>query len=280
MKRTAAALWLWYRGDAFRGYQTQAEGPTVQQALEAGFGALGLPARPVASGRTDRGVHARMQVVSLRVPGDTDVPALPALLGPHLPEGMGVVSARVAPRGFHAQWTATEKEYRYRVCPGPVPGAWRGACWALQEDAALQGRALDVARMQAVLAGFEGTHDFVAFHEKSSPRRPRTLFRARCHPLPGGVLDVRLVGEGFARYMVRYLVGYAVAAGCGLLSEAEVAAALATGVETRGLRAPGHGLILWEVRYPAGCDAFPAEVRAQAPGLPATPPFLAPEGAP
>jgi tRNA pseudouridine38-40 synthase len=273
MKRVAAALWLWYRGDRFRGWQAQVQGPTVQTSLEQGFLRMGTPARPVASGRTDRGVHARMQVVSVRLPGDTDLDALPARLAPHLPEGMGLVAARRAPRHFHAQWTAVEKEYRYRLCPGPVPAPWQGAAWSLPEDPALVGRAMTPGVLEEVLARYVGTRDFVAFHENSSPRKPRTLYSARLEVLPGGVLDVRLVGDGFARYMVRYLLGTAVAVAYGVLTWEDLRLALEEGVEPKGLRAPGHGLILWEVRYPPQTDAFPAALRAEAPGLPEGPPF-------
>ncbi|MCI0570557.1 MAG: tRNA pseudouridine(38-40) synthase TruA [Myxococcaceae bacterium] len=271
------ALWLWYRGDAFRGFQVQTEGPTVQGALEAGLAALGHEVRPVPSGRTDRGVHARMQVVSLRLPAHEEVESLPGRLRPHLPAELGVVSAHVPPRGFHAQWTAVEKEYRYRLCPGAVPEEWRGLCWALREDPGLGGSPLDLGRLEETLARFCGTHDFIAFHEKSSPRKPRTLRRAELHRLAGGVLEVRLLGDAFARYMARYLVGCSVAVATGALGAAEVAEALVTGVEPKGLRAPGHGLILWEVRYPPACDAFGASERALAPGLPSTPPFCSPE---
>ncbi|MBS1149239.1 MAG: putative tRNA pseudouridine synthase, partial [Myxococcaceae bacterium] len=115
MSSRITASWCWYHGGPFRGYQSQAQGPTVQGELVAAMEAIGLEVGPVASGRTDLGVHARMQVVSFRV-GDT-LPAsdIAALLNQRLPAGLGIAQVADAPRKFSAQWKATGKEYRYRL---------------------------------------------------------------------------------------------------------------------------------------------------------------------
>ena len=58
------ALGLEYDGSRFLGWQTQPEGGTVQDALEAALAAIdGEPLSVTCAGRTDRGVHAREQVV-------------------------------------------------------------------------------------------------------------------------------------------------------------------------------------------------------------------------
>ena len=50
-------------------------------------------------------------------------------------------------------------------------------------------------------------------------------------------------------------------------------AALDSGQAIAGVKAPGHGLILWEVEYPPAVDPFAAE-RATIPAVPPEPPFV------
>ncbi len=271
------ALWLWYRGDRFRGYQRQVEGPTVQECLEDGLGALGVESTPSPSGRTDLGVHARMQVVSFRAPDGLTPERIGDELPPRLPAGMGLCLARRADRSFHAQWSCSGKEYRYRLRLTRGASRWEGGSWAVPGHPRLPSP-VRPERLSELLQRAVGTRDFIAFHAKSSPRKARTLERADLVELEDGVFEVRLSGSGFGRYQVRYLVGSAALTASGALSEAQWQGALESGETIEGLRAPPEGLILWDVRYPAPVDPFTPEERTAAPGLPPEPPFIAPTG--
>lgn len=275
MTRPPAALWLWYRGGAFHGFQRQTKAPTVQSALEAALKEVGVPATVMPAGRTDRGVHARMQVVSVRLPPGDSPEALAARLPPVLPEGLGLCAAHRPHPSFHAQWSAAGKEYRYRVrLGGRVSEAWRPFACDIAEEPRLEGRPVQPERFAELLRLAEGTRDFFAFHESSSPRKPRTLESASVRELGDGLYEARLSGDGFARYQVRYLVGSALLTAAGLLSEEQWRAAVETAASIPGFKAPSAGLVLWEVRYPAALDPFSPEERARAPALPEGPPFL------
>lgn len=251
MSSRITALWCWYHGGPFRGYQTQPEGPTVQGALDAALRTCGIEAGTIASGRTDLGVHARMQVVSFA--SDQDAPG--ALAG-SLPSGMGIAAAVRAPPKFNAHWSCTGKQYRYRLLLAD-DAAWAPFAWRV-----------DVApsAVEAVLAHAIGTHDFWAFHEKSSARKPRTVSRLEVR-VDGVRADVRITGSGFGRYQVRYLVGGAVGVARGQLRRDDYVAGIERAVAFAGVKAPAQGLTLWEATYPD--DPF-AGVR---PVLPAGPPF-------
>jgi tRNA pseudouridine38-40 synthase len=134
-------------------------------------------------------------------------------------------------------------------------------------------------RLAELLGMAVGQRDFIAFHENSSPRKPRTLESATLRELGGGLFEVVLRGNAFARYQVRYLVGSALLTAAGGLPEERWRAALEVGERIPGLKADAAGLVLWEVRYPAKLDPFTLAERAAPPGLPEGPPFLsAPEG--
>jgi len=261
------ALWCWYHGGSFRGYQSQPEGPTVQETVLKGLRSAGFERNPVPSGRTDLGVHARMQVLSMRVVEGVTPAAVAPRLNPHLPETVGIALSKPASPRFNAAWSAAGKEYRYRLALGEVPG-WEQAAWRVD---------VKPERLAALLGAAVGTRDFFAFHDKSSPVRRRTLERADVVDLGKGLVDVRLVGDAFGRFMVRYLVGTAVAVARGELEEERYLAALSSPGPIGAKKAPALGLVLWEVRYPPHLDPFTPQERAGAKGVPRTPPFL--EGA-
>jgi tRNA pseudouridine38-40 synthase len=240
------ALWCWYHGGPFRGYQTQVEGPTVQQTLEAGLRAAGFSRNPINAGRTDLGVHARMQVLSMRVVEGVPATGVAARLNAHLPGGVGIICSRPTVTGFNAQWSATGKEYRYRLALQDVPG-WAPFAWRVDVDP--QKLAVQVAKLA-------GARDFFAFHDKGSSRIVRRITRAELLHLEPGVVEVQLEGDGFARYMVRYLVGSAVAVAQGTLDEAVFDLALLEARVFTKRRAPPHGLVLWSVSYPPDADPF------------------------
>ncbi|HZJ54089.1 MAG TPA: tRNA pseudouridine(38-40) synthase TruA [Myxococcaceae bacterium] len=265
MRRRRLALWVWYRGAPFQGWQSQRTGRSVQETLVAALSTHGVSGAPMASGRTDRGVHARCQPVSLRAP-----PALaPEVLADLGGEAWGVAAVVDAPRGFHAQWSSAWKEYRYRLGTGPVPANWRGLVWETATHPRLVGRTIELARVRWALQRAVGTRDFAALHAPSSVRRPRTLEHVSWWERDG-VVEVALRADAFGRYGVRLLVGGAVLVGAGLASEATWERALDSAAPFEGLRAPAAGLTLWEVGYPAQLDPF----AGLAPRLPGVPPFV------
>lgn len=276
MRSAPLAIWLWYRGGAFHGFQRQPKGQTVQGRLQEALAAAGTGAAAHPAGRTDRGVHARMQVISVRGGPSMSPEAIRQAIDRAAPGALGAVVCRRADPSFHAQWSARGKEYRYRLAlgPGPAPEAWRPYCWDPSSHPRLAERPPpSPERVAALLRLAEGERDFWAFHEKSSVRKPRRLRSAELVELSPGLFEARLQGDSFGRYQVRYLVGGAVAVACGALPVAEWEDALGSAREIAGLKAPPEGLTLWSVAYPEAVDPFTREERERGEGLPQGPPF-------
>ena len=272
MKSPSIAVWIWYRGDAFCGFQGQRSLHTVQGSLQQALYRIGVISTPVGAGRTDRGVHARMQVVRVRAAGG-DAADLVAKLTSHLPAGLGVCVARAVARPFHPQWSSSGKEYRYRLSLSRGRPEWEPFAWYPREDPRIGDRGVRPEKLSELLALATGTRDFIAFHEKSSARRARTLDRAEVVEASGGILEIRLRGDAFGRYQARYLVGSAVAAATGIVAVEQYLAGLERAVAFPGVKAPAQGLILWEVAYPPGIDPFAPQERREPPNLPREPPF-------
>lgn len=228
-----------------------------------GLRAAGFSRNPVPAGRTDAGVHARMQVLVMRVVEPVAPEDVAARLNAVLPEDVGICLSRPAPPRFHPQWKAAAKEYRYRLALKDLP-VWAPYAWRVE---------VDPKAVLEVLRGAVGTRDFWAFHDKSSGRALRTVREVRGSEVEDGIWELVLTGDGFARYMVRYLVGGAVGVARGEVSAHDYQRALAEAVEFQGVRAPAAGLTLWEVYWPPGLEPFTAAERRLASGLPSGPPF-------
>jgi tRNA pseudouridine38-40 synthase len=108
--------------------------------------------------------------------------------------------------------------------------------------------------MRAALALAVGTHDFAGFARPGEQRvTVRTLARADVVSATWAPLHALVFeGAGFLRAMIRNLVGTAVATGLGLATPGALGEILAGRARYRGVRAPGRGLTLVAVSYPAG----------------------------
>ena len=156
-------LTLAYDGTPLVGWQRQADGASIQGLVEEALTRIeGAPVTVAGAGRTDAGVHARGQVASVRMTAAIPAAALARALNATLPPEIRVVAVDEAAAAFHARYSAASKTYRYQIVNGPVasPFEWRYA-WHLCER-------LDVDRMAAGAAPFEGEHDFAAFRGTGS----------------------------------------------------------------------------------------------------------------
>ena len=109
-------LVLSYDGSDFFGWQVQPGLRTVQGELQRALhDVVGEAVLPQGSGRTDTGVHADAQVVSVVLKAAIPPERLLRALNRKLPGSVRVLSAEHAPVGFHARGGTAWKQYLSRV---------------------------------------------------------------------------------------------------------------------------------------------------------------------
>mgnify|MGYP002590422229 FL=1 len=163
-------LTLCYDGTRYRGWQKQGNtAQTVQGKLETLLSrALEQPIEIAGSGRTDAGVHARMQVCSFRADTDKSCAELLALLREYLPEDIGALALEKAPERFHARLSAVRKTYIYRVWNSDAP------CVFERKYVHAEPRPLDLDAMRRAAAQLCGQHEHLpSFQQKVSLHRHR-----------------------------------------------------------------------------------------------------------
>jgi tRNA pseudouridine38-40 synthase len=243
---------LEYDGTGLHGWAKQKGLPTVEGSLERAFQTIigSTPAMRVA-GRTDAGVHARRQVVSLVLAAGTDLPCLVASLNALTPPGVGVMRITRPRTGFDARREAVSRTYRYYVSAGPVVSPfWSRYSWHRHCR-------VELGQLQAAAHATEGRHDFSAFTATETEHVffLRTVFRCVWRRVPGekDMLALEIEADAFLRHMVRVLVGTMLEVGDGK-RDLEGYRRLFKGAprEAAGPTAPAHGLFLWDIKYGPG----------------------------
>jgi tRNA pseudouridine38-40 synthase len=259
-------LTLAYDGTAYSGWQRQENAVGIQAIVEDELaGLFGARVTIFAAGRTDAGVHAAAQVVSLTTDHTIGCDNLVRAMNVRLPADIRVRQAEEMPERFNARRHAVSKTYRYAIWNGPEPGPFmRHLVWHVPF-------VLDLPAMQAAAGLLVGEHDFAAFQGSGSDVKTtvRRILASGLQDvaaddiglfaLPGTARDAARVhrllryevtGTGFLRHMVRALVGTLVEIGRGRMAADDMTAIVASRDRARaGMNAPPHGLMLWEVQY-------------------------------
>jgi len=245
-------LTIQYDGTDFHGWQVQNNQRTVQGDFERVLSLLEDSEVHVAgSGRTDAGVHAEGQVANVKLERTFKPEKLRSAINGNLRSDVRVIEVEEVDEDFHARFSAKGKTYLYRVMNAPVVSPF----WAryAHHDA----RPLDVSKMNEIARFFLGEHDWTAFSNANSDseNKVRTIhgfdieskWDARSK---AQMIEFRISGNGFLRYMVRSIVGTMLEVGRGERDPDTVQAAiLSSDRELAGVTAPANGLTLLEVQY-------------------------------
>lgn len=234
-----------YDGTSYSGWQRQpGDVVTVQGEIERVLGRITQePVGIDGAGRTDRGVHARGQVVSFAVASEMPLGRLMHSANSLLPSTIRITSMRQAPESFHARFSAKSREYRYYLVerPSAIDSRLSGCSHGKP----------DVGAMNRMAAMLSGTHDFAAFSKESDDQHGTlcTVTDARWYR-SGRFHVLRIEANRFLRSMVRFLVAGMIEVGMGRLGEKEFVRMLETGRRPPNLKpADAAGLFLWKVRY-------------------------------
>lgn len=251
-----------YDGTHFHGWQIQPEVRTVQGDFTDTLQRIyRVPLSVNGASRTDAGVHARGQVVSMpdppgrRLIGEFELHrGLTSILPPDISvlrlERVGAVDHLGRP--YHARHSARGKIYRYKLWTHRIPDPFEARTrWTLRRspDPAFWRRMREAARK------LEGEHDFAGFRASSCEalKTVRHIHSIQIITPPAGRHDAEIVVQGtaFLKNMVRILVGTMVDIAYGRLPVSIIDEIFATGDRTlSGLTAPAHGLTLEEIFYP------------------------------
>lgn len=236
-----------YDGTAYRGWQVQPNGITIEEVLNNALSdLLKEPVCIIGASRTDSGVHAVGNVAIFdtenRMPGDKICFAV----NQRLPEDIRVLNSEEVLLDWHPRKQNCTKTYEYKIlnCRIDVPTRRLYAHFTYVP--------LDVEKMREGAQYLIGEHDFTSFcsARHQAEETVRTLYEITVEKGSDDVITIRLRGNGFLYNMVRIIAGTLIGVGSGKLEPGAFARAIESGNRLDlGVTAPAHGLTLMEVFY-------------------------------
>lgn len=239
-------LHICYDGTRYRGWQRLSNtDATVQGKLEQALSRiLGEAIEISGSGRTDAGVHAKVQVANFHCESQMPCEEILLQLRRYLPEDIGIYSCRDASERFHARLNAKEKTYCYRI--------WNseGPCVFDRRYVTAVPQKLDLAAMREAAQYFLGEHDFSAFCANSKMKKSTVRYiRSLDIEQTGDEIRITVTGNGFLQGMVRIMTGTLLEVGTGVRESKSIPALFGGKRADAGFMAPPQGLCLMEVFY-------------------------------
>lgn len=245
---TRFALTVEFDGRPFMGWQRQAHGPSVQQAIEdAARSITGEEIIVHAAGRTDAGVHGLAMRAHFDIEKDIApfrlMEALNARLRPH---PVAILACDIVPDDWHARFSCLGRAYVYRITNRRAPLTFdKGLAWQI-------GQPLDVAAMHEAAQHLTGLHDFTTFRSVHCQAQSPVKSLDRLDVVrDGDRIAIHAEARSFLHHQVRSMVGCLALVGMGKWRPDDVRDALeAKDRGALGLNAPPDGLYFVNALYP------------------------------
>lgn len=242
-------LELEYLGTNYFGFQIQKKNNkseiTVQSVLEKALKDLFKEnIKITASGRTDRGVHAKAQVVNFKVETKIPLNNVKNALNSFLPSDIRIKKIKKVPWDFHARFGAKSKVYRYIILNSKEFSVFsKDFTWQLNSN-------LDLAKMQKAAKRLLGKKNFCVFAKQAGKYED-------CHRLLRNIsikkrknqIFIDIEAKGFLRSMARNIVSFLVKVGEGRYEPADTSKIISKKIPYINKPAPANGLYLYKVKY-------------------------------
>ncbi|MCW8895046.1 MAG: tRNA pseudouridine(38-40) synthase TruA [Sulfurimonas sp.] len=196
------SLTISYNGTHFLGSQTQkSSNNTILGQLEYVLREINIECKVIASGRTDKGVHATGQVCHIDLPEFwNDLAKLKKVLNEMLPKSIHVKSIKEVDDGFHARYSAKKRLYRY-IIKEAQSNPFEDDFITFLDD-------VNFLKIEKNIKLFCGTYDFKYFMKTGSDINStcRTVYKAFAYKHKGYIV-LTFEANGFLRSQIRLMVG-------------------------------------------------------------------------
>lgn len=229
------------------GWQKQPDKLNIQGTIEKAIERItGEQVDLMASGRTDRGVHALGQVANFKTNSNIPIEKFAIAINSNLKKSILIKSAEEVDERFHSRLTCKKKTYRYVINNSKYGTAiYRN----LETHIPIK---LNVEKMKKAIKFFEGEHDFKAFKASgtSSKSSVRTIYKGEIKEMSDERIWIELTGNGFLYNMVRIIAGTLVEVGLEKIEPEEIKNILESrNRKNAGKTLPPQGLYLVNVEY-------------------------------
>ena len=228
-----------YNGTHFFGSQIQSETPrTILGQLTKVLTKLGIVSKVIASGRTDKGVHATGQVCHIDLPKFwSDTHKLKRVLNEMIPSSIHIRSVKPVHSDFHARYSAKKRVYRYIIKESESN--------PFESDFVTYLETVNFKEIQENIKLFRGEHDFGFFMKTGSDvtSTKRIIYKAFAYKHKGHII-LNFEANGFLRSQIRLMVGALLG-----LNAVKIDEKLNSKVNHKLKPSPPNGLYLAKIKY-------------------------------
>jgi len=238
-----------YDGTNYFGFQLQAKKGkkeiTIQEVIEiALYRLFNKKIRILYASRTDKGVHAKGQVVSFKI--DTKIPLknIKNALNSFLPEDIRIKNIKLADYDFNPRFSAKSKIYRYVILNKKEPDVfYRNYSWHIEKKLSL-----DLIKKASIK--IIGKRDFSIFAKepktyKNTIRHIKNIWIKK----RGSFIYIDIEADGFLRNMARNIVSFLVRVGKKDIEISKIPLILKKTITYTNKPAPSSGLYLLKVNF-------------------------------
>jgi len=236
-----------YKGTNYFGWQRQPKDISVQEIIESKLSQFfNRKITIYGAGRTDAGVHAEGQCFHFSINEEKyDLDRFKYSLNMMLPDDIKFVDCKEVDEDFHARFSAKDKEYIYKITLASKDPF-------LDEVSYVYAGKFDIVSFKETLTHFIGEHNFKNFTSKpqDADNFVRNIYSISVEEKSNQIIT-SLIGNGFMQYMVRDIIGTALAVASGKITLDAVIKLLSSDSERHivSFKAPPQGLYLKKVNY-------------------------------
>lgn len=243
MKRNIKIVYS-YDGSEFFGFQRQPGLRTVQGEIEKALKIIFKEEIDlVSAGRTDRGVHAKMQVSNFFIDSSIPTEKIMDILNGILPKDIVIRDVSVEKEGFSSRFSAKYRSYEYYITNEKNPFNSRYVTYFKEK--------LDVEKLNNIVKILKGEHDFSNFRlsDCGSKTTVREIYEIYFEKVDEKMIKLYVKGNAFLKSQIRIIVGTTLAIYQGRKHENYLKDMLVKKGELSKVVAEPYGLHLSEIGY-------------------------------
>lgn len=240
-------LTIQYDGTNYYGWQKQDDESliTVQgEILKAIKKLSNENIKLIASGRTDKGVHAKKQIANFKTNSKIGSENYKMGLNRFLPDTIQIVDAIEVDIDFNSRYDAKSKTYKYFL----NNSKYMHPCFINYKAHVY--KKMDREKIIKATELFKGTHDFSSFMGKVEDTNTKRTIDDIKVEFDGDDMIFTFKAESFLRNMIRIIIGSIIEVGKGKKDIEWIEKALTNKDRTlSGPTANPSGLYLWDIIY-------------------------------
>lgn len=240
------AIFYSYNGSKFSGSQTQPNLNTVEDRLNLALNHIGIFEPVISSSRTDKGVHALMQVSTTHCGDFWDLNKLKYQLNKHSAPFIKISKVICVNESFHPRYGAKARQYAYFISLDEFN--------PFLADFVTYKKSVNLELLNKALKHFIGEKDFKIFRKTGSNEKStiREIYQAKAYQrrIYGlNLIVIKFKANGFLRSQVRMMVANALFAAKNEANLNKFKSNLDLQIPCTKIPAPAQGLYLQKIFY-------------------------------